>query len=96
MSVVILDGNIGAGKSTFLRKIFENQCTVNGTKIQVIQEPVKRWTNGPMGNLLTAVKAGQISSAVFQVNFSSIPILNSHLGVRHVNFCTGASFRLTD
>ena len=68
MSIILLEGNIGVGKSTFLRQILSNQCLINGTKVYPIVEPVKRWTTGPWGNLLTAANNGTISQAVFQVN----------------------------
>ena len=68
MSVILLEGNIGVGKSTFLRKILSNQCINNGRKFYPIVELVKTWTTGPLGYLLTAANNGTISQAVFQVN----------------------------
>ena len=65
MSIILLEGNIGVGKSTFLRKI---SSTINGTNIYPIHEPVKKWTTGPLGNLLTSANNGTISPVLFQVN----------------------------
>ena len=67
MGVILLEGNIGCGKSTFLNKIVENDCMYNGMKIETIKEPVKEWTNSFEGNLLASATTGIISSGMFQV-----------------------------
>ena len=67
MGVILLEGNIGCGKSTFLNKIVENNCMHNGMKIETIKEPVKEWTNSCEGNLLTSARNNNISPAMFQV-----------------------------
>jgi deoxycitidine kinase/deoxyguanosine kinase len=40
-----VEGNIGAGKTTFLRKIEEKLCEQGRTDIRVIYEPVDAWSN---------------------------------------------------
>ena len=72
MSIVLLEGNIACGKTTFLKKILENQCTFKGRNIQIIKEPVSRWTDSQAGNLLNSATTGAINSSLFQVGISFV------------------------
>jgi len=92
MSIVLLEGNIGAGKSTFLRKLLDHQYVFKDTNVQPILEPVKKWTKGPMGNLLTGVHNRKVSPAIFQVNFLFCANIKQMFffqssGLCDVNFC---------
>ena len=68
IDVILLEGNIASGKTTFLNKISKNEMKVNERIVKIIKEPVKFWTNTPVGNLLTAANSGSINPAAFQVN----------------------------
>jgi deoxyadenosine/deoxycytidine kinase len=66
MQRILLEGNIGAGKSTLGRKI--NGKIVNGHKIEYLKEPVAQWTQTPQGNLLAKCSADpQSRASMFQV-----------------------------
>ena len=69
MNVVLLEGNIGCGKSTFLQKVSESRSMFKDKNIHVINEPVKLWTNSQEGDLLSSANTGHISSSLFQVKF---------------------------
>ena len=67
MTRILLEGNIAAGKTTFLKSIAEKCLQVNGKRIEIVKEPVKIWTNSPAGNLLTASNNKLINQTLFQV-----------------------------
>ena len=79
MIQVLVEGNIGCGKTTFLKKIGEAQCVINGTKVQPLKEPVEKWTNTPVGNLLVSSNSGKIGSGTFQVSVEYNVKQNSHV-----------------
>ena len=82
MNIVLLEGNIACGKTTFLKKIFENQCIFKGRNIQIIEEPVSRWTDSQAGNLLNSATTGAINSSLFQVGISFV--FSSTIFCRHL------------
>ena len=66
MQRILLEGNIGAGKSTLGRSI--NGRLIEGQKIEYLKEPVAQWTSTPRGNLLAKCSADPAARAsMFQV-----------------------------
>jgi accessory colonization factor AcfC len=76
MSRILLEGNIAAGKTTLLKKIAKLDFLKNGKRVEVVAEPVKIWTNTPVGNLLTAANNKEISQVLFQVKFVKMDLHN--------------------
>ena len=66
MQRILLEGNIGAGKSTLGKSIHGRN--VEGYKIEYLKEPVAQWTSTPRGNLLAKCSADPAARAsMFQV-----------------------------
>ena len=59
MSRILLEGNIGTGKSTMGKALHGK--LVSNAKVHFVKEPVSLWTNSPRGNLLA--KCSQQSKA---------------------------------
>ena len=45
----LVEGQIAAGKTSFLAKIAERPASLQGLDIRVIREPTKVWCQSPMG-----------------------------------------------
>ena len=79
MIQVLVEGNIGCGKTTFWKKIGEAQCVINGNKVHPLKAQVEKWTNTPVGNLLVSSNSGKIGSGTFQVSVEYNVKQNSHV-----------------
>ena len=45
MSLILFEGNIAAGKTTILKQIAKINQLRNGTKVEIVKEPVDVWTS---------------------------------------------------
>ena len=64
----LVEGQIAAGKTTFLNKVQSQTETLGGLEVRVIHEPTKLWCKSPMGDLLAAATADPLKRfAMFQV-----------------------------
>ena len=63
-----VEGQIAAGKTSFLAKIAERPASLQGLDIRVIREPTKVWCQSPMGDFLASATANPLRRcAMFQV-----------------------------
>ena len=82
--IILLEGNIASGKSTFLNKVSNMEKKVNERTVTIIKEPVKSWTNTPVGNLLMAANSKSISPALFQVSIFNLCYYTIFMFHRHM------------
>jgi deoxyadenosine/deoxycytidine kinase len=65
---ICVEGNISAGKTTFLQSVIHNSPTL-GAKVQVVPEPVDRWTSIPaMADVADPGGRGGVSGAQQEYN----------------------------
>lgn len=50
--IVVVEGNIGAGKTTFCQDLYEQLTAAERRSVVFVKEPVERWTNANGENLL--------------------------------------------
>lgn len=50
--IVVVEGNIGAGKTSFCQDLYEQLTAVEKRSVVFMKEPVERWTNANGENLL--------------------------------------------